>query len=578
MRNSERRLPHAAVLQLMQRRFAPCVDWTLGMAGRRRQRRFFFDPLDNLHTATAIVLLLSVFLSSYLCATTYYVAKTGSDTNSGSEARPWLTVTRACTTLTAGDTCWVKAGVYVDDTLWVDRNAGTAEAPIVYKSSDGWNTVLYGSILVMKPYNYIEDFRLLFDTTCGSTQVIRFYASNCAIRGCEVTVPIAHSTNAVGISNTRQSGDDTIHGIIIDRNTVHGFGYDNRANGIYAKGRGGTITNNIVYDTRGGCIGLYDEGDSVNYYEVAYNTCYGSIEHWGILVNGHHNWIHHNVCYGCTLDCGIRLYQEPCTHDNEISNNVVFDNVYGLSQLGTGANLWRNNIVFNNWRCLFVEDSTAAITLDYNCYYPDGYASFVWGAGGARSFEEYRTASGQDSHGFALDPLFLDMTNHNFRPTSSSPCVDAGDPMTPPGFDFDHVPTPQGAAVDMGAYEYHTFARIDVRGEMPKPRFPEAPGRVPVEIKLTNVGEVPALPFGKTFAIAPSPLSGGFATVRYSLPENESATLTVYDVAGRRVLAQTTRGGAGTASLDLRKLKAGVYLVGVTTEGFSTTQKLVVER
>jgi len=81
-----------------------------------------------------------------------------------------------------------------------------------------------------------------------------------------------------------------------------------------------------------------------------------------------------------------------------------------------------------------------------------------------------------------------------------------------------------------------------------------------------------------SFAIAPNPLAGGFATVRYSLPRAGLATLNVFDVTGRTVLEQTLAAGrTGTASLDLRKLEAGVYLVKVATEGFSTTQKLVVE-
>jgi len=81
-----------------------------------------------------------------------------------------------------------------------------------------------------------------------------------------------------------------------------------------------------------------------------------------------------------------------------------------------------------------------------------------------------------------------------------------------------------------------------------------------------------------SFAIAPNPLSGGLATVRYSLPKAGLATLYVYDVTGRTVLTQTMAAGrTGTAGLDLRKLEAGVYLVKVTTEGFSATQKLVVE-
>jgi len=97
------------------------------------------------------------------------------------------------------------------------------------------------------------------------------------------------------------------------------------------------------------------------------------------------------------------------------------------------------------------------------------------------------------------------------------------------------------------------------------------PNRDGVTAGTTEIG-------APSFAIAPNPLAGGFATVRYSLPRAGLATLNVFDVTGRTVLTQTLAAGrTGTASLDLRKLEAGVYLVKVTTEGFSTTQKLVVE-
>jgi hypothetical protein len=79
-------------------------------------------------------------------------------------------------------------------------------------------------------------------------------------------------------------------------------------------------------------------------------------------------------------------------------------------------------------------------------------------------------------------------------------------------------------------------------------------------------------------SVSPNPLASGFAVLRYNLPKAGPATLNVFDVAGRTVLTQTMAlGQTGAASLDLRRLKAGVYLVEVTTEGYSTTQKLEVE-
>ena len=80
-----------------------------------------------------------------------------------------------------------------------------------------------------------------------------------------------------------------------------------------------------------------------------------------------------------------------------------------------------------------------------------------------------------------------------------------------------------------------------------------------------------------SLSVVPNPLAT-CATVRYNLPKAGLATLNVFDVTGRNVLTQTlTAGRNGTASLDLRELEAGVYLVKVATEGFSSTQKLVVQ-
>jgi hypothetical protein len=111
--------------------------------------------------------------------------------------------------------------------------------------------------------------------------------------------------------------------------------------------------------------------------------------------------------------------------------------------------------------------------------------------------------------------------------------------------------------------DFWRFTPYDVAGAQPS--------RDGVTAGRTEIGSV-------SFAIAPNPLAGGYATVRYSLPKAGLATLTVFDVTGRTVHEQKLAAGrAGTASLDLRKLEAGVYLVKVTAEGFATTQKLVVE-
>ena len=96
---------------------------------------------------------------------------------------------------------------------------------------------------------------------------------------------------------------------------------------------------------------------------------------------------------------------------------------------------------------------------------------------------------------------------------------------------------------------------------------------------FTGIAERPGLAAPAALRINPNPLTGGSATVRYSLPGAGPATLCVYDVTGRTALTQTLAANrTGTASLDLRKLGAGVYLLNVTTDCFTATRKLVVQR
>lgn len=79
-------------------------------------------------------------------------------------------------------------------------------------------------------------------------------------------------------------------------------------------------------------------------------------------------------------------------------------------------------------------------------------------------------------------------------------------------------------------------------------------------------------------ALTPNPLSTGYATLRYTLPKAGPATLRVFDVTGRAVVSRSlVAGRSGTASLDLRSLSAGIYLVKLETEGYSSTHKLVVQ-
>ncbi len=79
-------------------------------------------------------------------------------------------------------------------------------------------------------------------------------------------------------------------------------------------------------------------------------------------------------------------------------------------------------------------------------------------------------------------------------------------------------------------------------------------------------------------SVTPNPLVSGVAALHYVLPKVGPVEVRVYDVCGRTVVRKTFHAGrVGSVGLDLRG-RCGVFLIKLTSEVFSATQKLVVHR
>ncbi len=74
--------------------------------------------------------------------TTYYVAKTGADGNSGTEDSPFLTIQKAATVANAGDVVMVTEGIYRETVI--PSKSGSEGNPITYKAKDGDEVVVSG--------------------------------------------------------------------------------------------------------------------------------------------------------------------------------------------------------------------------------------------------------------------------------------------------------------------------------------------------------------------------------------------------------------------------------------------------
>ena len=424
-------------------------------------------------------LLALALLLSLASASTYYVAKTGDDGNPGTEAEPWLTLEHSMTVVAPGDTVWVKRGTYtgVAHTIGIGiwgQPGGTAENPIVFRSYDGWNTILNAFVWVLAPYMRLEGFKVLHDSAANTAALLVGIASGikvqtpsfgCQIRGCEVVaVPETMFPSSCGI----YSGSGMNPGTTIDSCTIHGFGGAEHGHGIYCAGpntRHTVITHNTCYRNNSNGIQCYPHVESCT---VAWNKCYDSYFEHGIVVDGGYNTVHDNICWNNPKG-GICLYAGGDTfeHSNYIYNNTsVFNPGPGIEdQQFAGPSVFRNNISAwnsSNYRVKSID------TCDYNVCWPDSnayypalashpYQMWCYDVVGdtwiMRYFAAYQAATGLDAHGILADPLFADTAGRNFHLQAGSPVIDKGDPATPSGVDFDGNTRPQGVAADIGAFE-----------------------------------------------------------------------------------------------------------------------------
>lgn len=309
----------------------------------------------------AIILLLSVQASAW----TYYVVPSGgSDSNDGkSLGAAWATVKKACQTVAAGDTCFIRSGYYVETTsattasAWgtsgvqggmAPVNSGSAGNEIVFKGYPGDTRPIYvgysaagavttswriGALLVSQDYIVYDSIEFrhggagIYLQDSGSPDYIT--VKNCII---DSTMGSAPQTGAA---------DDNSGGIFHYVN-----GYANGGNGV----TGCVYQNNEIF-----CCGAWRDG----LYKSAYNT--SGMHLYGCdscLITG--NIIHDEMT-------GIRAKEE--LRYSEISYNTLYNIANDAmrarqGQTGFGSqsytgpdhvmSRWHHNTVWNASKCFLV--------------------------------------------------------------------------------------------------------------------------------------------------------------------------------------------------------------------------------
>jgi hypothetical protein len=343
-----------------------------------------------------ICFLLVVFTSSSLLAqsgSTFYVSKSGSNSNSGSYTAPWLTIQHAANSVTAGATVYVESGVYNESVSF--PASGTASNYITFASYPGQTAVIDGTGLavsstqgliniVSQSYITVRRFEIRNYTTskAGLTPAgIWVTGSGTGVRLLDnlvhnITTTSEKNGNAFGIA-VYGTSSTPITCITISGNQV----YDLKTGESESVNVDGnvthfSITNNIVHDNDNigiDAIGFEGVGptgfDQAKYGEISGNTVYNisgidnpgegnSYDADGLYCDGCAYVIfERNTIYNCDLN--MEAASEHKGHDSSyvtIRNNVFYDaNTVGVSiggySNGVGGSdhvVVVNNTLYNN--------------------------------------------------------------------------------------------------------------------------------------------------------------------------------------------------------------------------------------
>lgn len=318
---------------------------------------------------TLLRCLVGSLLISAAGAVDYYVAKTGKDTNPGTEALPWKTIQKAADTLAPGDTAWVRKGVY-KERVTVNISGNSTSGFVSFKAYPGEKPIVDGSrfvppvddtaLFLIKDRDYVlvQGFEMRRykaargnRTPCGILVIGE--CSNIEIRENNVH-HIAYNSrrgNAFGIAVYGTSAVKPITNLIIDGNEVHHCKLGNSESlTINGNVSGFEVTNNRVHDNNN--IGIvfigFEEtcpdpaqdqardgicrGNTVWNISSHGNPAYGrAYSAGGIYVDGGTRiLVERNISYRC--DIGIELASEHAgraTSHITVRENVVYRNRIG---------------------------------------------------------------------------------------------------------------------------------------------------------------------------------------------------------------------------------------------------------
>ena len=393
--------------------------------------------------ATALLASGSITPSAATAATTYYVAKTGSDTNSCTAAQapatPKLTIKRGLSCLKAGDTLSLRAGTYTET---LNNRAqtiptGTPSAPVTIAAYPGETVILkpsgYAVIQIIgNTHKYLVFDRLVIDgTNITSTRAIdldgvdQSGAGHIRFTNCEVR-------NAPGSGVLIGRGSNYHEFLNCD---FHHNGRDHVAYGLYVQSSNNRIEGSKLHHNSGYGVHVYNgnPGQRANKNEIKKNLVY-------------------NNSTGAPASAGILIGSGD---GNLASNNVVYDQPVGImvgQKESTNSQVYNNTVYNNSLDGIQIRSSSATATVKNNIAYNNG-----------TNIHNYSNGGTTLANNLTTNPTFTNASAADFTLREGSAAINAGASLSQVSDDCNNTPRPQGGSYDIGAYEYtvsHTAAAL----------------------------------------------------------------------------------------------------------------------
>ncbi|MEP7308717.1 MAG: right-handed parallel beta-helix repeat-containing protein [Acidobacteriota bacterium] len=403
-----------------------------------------------------MVLLIGYALSAGAAdAATYYVAKNGSNGNSCAQAQSLAT---AKLTVAAGIGCLGGGG----DTLLLrngDYNEGITSSPSGTSWSNKVRIAAYpgdasvwlrpqtstnggGHVIFLDGnFHYLEFDGVNLDGSLSGTGGLWTSTNNgndphhIRFQNAEVIAGATGAGAAIDLgAHTKigATGSNEVRNVVIHGGGLPGLcGYQCASYGVYIKGPNNLVENTDIYDTSGAGIQIYNaDGDAADNNILRNNRIHditrtGSLDEvWGIINVGSNNQIYNNLIYGIKI------------------GNPANSGLAGIASSGNSNKIWNNTIYNKNNTGIVVQGSSTDVR--NNIVYLVTGSPYVNNGSGTV----------QTNNLFGVDPLFVNGSANNFQLQAGSPAVNAGTNLSTVTTDFAGVSRPQGAAADIGAFEY----------------------------------------------------------------------------------------------------------------------------